>query len=319
MDAASPTTGHREVDVLVVGGGAAGLSAALVLARSRRSVLVVDAGEPRNAPADAMHAFLTRDGTPPQELLALGRDEVAGYGVEHVDGLAVTASRVGDRLRVELEDGRVVLARRLVVTTGLVDELPPVDGVAERWGRDVVHCPYCHGWEVRDRRIGVLVTSPMSTHQAGLFRQLSDRVVLLRHTGPEPDADQLATLTARGVEVVTGEVVAVEVHGDRLTGVRLADGRDVALEALVVAPRFVARAGLLADLGVGTVEHPSGTGVHVPADPMGQTDVRGVWVAGNVTDPSAQVITAAAQGNRAGAAVNADLVAEDGALARKGS
>ncbi len=290
-----------------------------MLGRSRRSVLVVDAGEPRNAPTAAVHGFLSRDDTPPEELLELGRAEVARYGVEHHAERATSASRVGDRFRVGLYGGGTVLARRLVVTTGLVDELPQVPGLAERWGRDVLHCPYCHGWEVRDRPIGVLATSDVALHQAGLFRQLSDRVVLLRHTSPELDAEQTAGLVARDVEVVEGEVVALEVRDDALVCVRLADGRQVALEALAVAPRFVARSALLADLGVRAVDHPSGFGVHVPADATGSTDVAGVWVAGNVTDPSAQVITAAAQGNRAGAAVNADLVAQDTALAHQGA
>lgn len=313
----SPLPSERHVDVCVIGGGPAGLSAALVLARSRRSVLVVDAGEPRNAPAEAMHAYLTRDGTAPTEFLALGRAEVARYGGEHEHGRVVDVERIGDRFRVELHDGGTVDARRLVVTTGLVDELPDVAGLADRWGRDVVHCPYCHGWEVRDRIIGVLATSPLSLHQVGLFRQLSDQVIVLSHTGPMPDGEQLATLAARNVEVVEGEVVAVEVDDDVLVGVQLANGGQVALEVLAVAPRFVARSDLLAALGFDAVEHPSGTGVHVPADAMGATSVRGVWVAGNVTDPSAQVITAASQGNRVGAAVNADLVAEDAALARE--
>lgn len=309
----------RRVDVLVVGGGPAGLSAALMLVRSRRSVLVVDAGEPRNAPAAAMHAFLSRDGTPPAELLALGRDEVIRYGGLVEDGRVTCVERVGDAFRLALGDGSSVLARRLVLTTGLVDELPAIEGVAERWGNDVVHCPYCHGWEVRDRAIGVLATSPMSLHQAGLFRQLSDRVVVLRHTTADLDADAVAGLAARGVQFVDGEVVRLEVEGDAISGVGLADGSLVPLEVLVVAPRFVGRGDLLADLGLDLVEHASGAGMHVPADPTGRTDVPGVWVAGNLTDPSAQVITAAAQGGRAGAAVNADLVVEETALAREGA
>jgi thioredoxin reductase len=305
------------VDVCVVGGGPAGLSAALVLARSRRSVLVVDAGEPRNAPAEAMHAFLTRDGTAPAEFLALGRAEVVGYGGEVQQRRVTGAERTGDRFRIDLDGGDAVEARRLVVTTGLIDELPDVPGVAERWGRDVVHCPYCHGWEVRDRVIGILATSPMSLHQAGLFRQLSDRVIVLNHTLPGFDADQVAPLVARDVEFIEGTVVALEVEGDALAGVRLAGGRRVALDVLAVAPRFVARSDLLVALGLQPAEHPSGTGPHIPADEMGATDAPGVWVAGNVTDPSAQVITAAAQGNRVGAAVNADLVTEDAELAQR--
>ncbi len=311
-----PTSTARRVDVCVVGGGPAGLSAALVLARSRRSVLVIDAGEPRNAPASAVHAFLSRDGTPPAELLAAGRAEVSGYGGELESGDVVDVERTSDGFRVARADGRTVLARRLIVTTGLVDELPEVPGLAERWGRDVVHCPYCHGWEVRDRAIGVLNTSPMSLHQLHLFRQLSERVVLLAHDGPVPDTDEAASLAARDVEVVVGRVVALEVDGDALTGVRLADGGRVPLEVVAVAPRFVARSALLEQLGLDPVELPSGIGLHVPADPTGATSVPGVWVAGNVTDPSAQVVAAAAQGNRVGAVVNADLVTEDVARAR---
>jgi thioredoxin reductase len=309
---------ERRVDVCVIGGGPAGLSAALVLARSRRSVLVIDAGEPRNAPAEAMHAFLSRDGVAPAEFLDRGRAEVVGYGGEVEPGQVVDVERTGDGFRVARADGRTVHARRLIVTTGLVDELPDVPGLAERWGRDVVHCPYCHGWEVRDRLIGVLNTSPMSLHQAGLFRQLSDRVLVLVHDGPPPDVDQAAELAARGVGAVEGRVAAVEVEQDVLVGVRLEDGRRVGLEVLAVAPRFVARSVLLERLGLDPVELPSGIGLHVPSDPTGATDVPGVWVAGNVTDPSAQVIGAAAQGNRVGAVVNADLVTEDTALAQVG-
>jgi thioredoxin reductase len=313
---APPAAPPTDVDVLIVGGGPAGLSAALALGRSRRSVLIVDDGAPRNAPAAAMHAFLTRDGTAPAELLALGREEVARYGVVHRHTRAATASRSAGRLLVGFDDGGSVSARQLVVTTGLVDELPDVEGLAERWGRDVVHCPYCHGWEVRDQVIGVLATSPMALHQAGLFRQLSDHVIVLRHTVDGLDADRLATLAARGVEVIDGEVVALEVDADRLTGVRLAGGSVVALDALAVASRVTVRSEVLADLGIVAVEHASGMGLHVPADPVGRTEAARVWVAGNVTDPSAQVIMAAAQGNRVGALVNAELVAEDETRAR---
>lgn len=293
----------------------AGLSAALTLGRSRRSVLIIDDGAPRNAPAAATHAFLTRDGTAPGQLLALGREEVARYGVAHRHARATTASNDEGRLLVGLDDGSSISTRHLILTTGLVDELPDVDGLTERWGRDVVHCPYCHGWEVRDQVIGVLATSSMALHQAGLFRQLSDHVVVLRHTVDGLDPDRLATLAARGVEVIDGEVVALEVDADRLTGVRLADGTLVALGALAVASRVTIRSEVLSDLGIVAVEHPSGLGLHVPADPMGRTEVARVWVAGNVTDPSAQVIMAAAQGNRVGALVNAELVTEEEARA----
>jgi thioredoxin reductase len=298
-------------DVVVVGGGAAGLNGALMLARSRRSVVVIDAGSPRNAPAEGVHGLLARDGMPPAELLERGRAEVRRYGGHVVAGTVAEAARDGGGFTVGLAGGRTVRARRLLVTTGLVDELPDVPGLAERWGRDVVHCPYCHGWEVRDRAIGVLSSGPMSVHQTLLFRQLSDDVVFFAHTAPRPDGEQAEQLAARGVKVVEGEVAALEIADDRLVGVRLADGTVVARDALAVASRMTARAGFLAGLGLRTVEHPSGAGEHVPADAVGRTDVPGVWVAGNVTDLSAQVGAAAAAGAMAGAQINADLVAEE--------
>ncbi|MCV2491923.1 NAD(P)/FAD-dependent oxidoreductase [Geodermatophilus sp. YIM 151500] len=305
---------EQRYDVVVIGGGAAGLSGAVALARSRRSVLVVDGGQPRNAPADGVHNYLGREGTPPGELLALGRAELAGYGGTVVPGTVTAVARRDGGFAVALDDGSTVAARRLLVATGLVDELPDVPGIAGRWGRDVLHCPYCHGWEVRDRPIGVLATGPTAVHQALLFRQLSADVVFFRHTGPELPADELEQLIARGIRVVDGEVVAVEVSEDRLTGVRLASGEVVGRSVLVVAPRFTARAGILAELGLAAapVEMAgSVVGSAVAAEPTGATAVPGVWVAGNVADLSAQVVVSAAAGLRAGAMINADLVAEE--------
>ena len=208
-------------DVVVVGGGAAGLGGALILGRSRRSVLVIDAGEPRNAPASGVHGFLTRDGTDPAALLQVGREEVRGYGARVLDGRVASAESFDGGFTVTLEDGRRVGARRLLVATGLVDELPDVPGVRERWGRDVLHCPYCHGWEVRDQAIGVLASGPMAVHQALLFRQLTADLTLFLHTAPRPTDEEAEQLAARGITVVEGEVASLEVHEDRLTGVRM--------------------------------------------------------------------------------------------------
>jgi thioredoxin reductase len=297
-------------DVVVVGGGAAGLNGALMLARSRRSVVVVDVGAPRNRPAAGVHGLLGHDGIPPSELIERGRAEVRRYGGQVVAGEVTTAARDGDRFVLALADGRSTRARRLLVASGLVDELPDVAGVRERWGRDVVHCPYCHGWELRDQAIGVLSSGPMSVHQALLFRQLSRDVIYLTHKTP-PNGEQAEQLAARGIRVVDGEVASLEVVEDRLAGVRLHDGTVIDRDALVVAPRMVARAGFLADLGLRATEHPSGLGEHIAADPTGRTDVPGVWAAGNVTDLAAQVGASAAAGAFAGAQINADLVGEE--------
>jgi thioredoxin reductase len=304
---------NKNYDVVVVGGGAAGLAGAVALARSRRSVLVVDAGEPRNAPASAVHNFLSRDGTPPTQLYAAGREEVARYG-GHVETGRVTAlSRDGEGFAVQIGD-RAVRARRLLVATGLRDELPDVPGLAERWGIDVLHCPYCHGWEVRDQRIGILATGPGAFHQALLFHQLSQHVTVLAHTAPELTDEQREQLHTLGIAFIEGNVSRVEASGSGLTGVTLTDGTRVPLDALIVAPRMTARADLLAPLGLAPVEVSMGghvIGTQIQADPSGATGVPGVWVAGNLAAIQAQVITAAAAGLTAGAAINADLTAED--------
>ena len=300
------------VDVVIVGGGAAGLSAAIALGRARRSVVVVDSGEPRNAPAAHMHNYLSRDGMSPKEFLAIGRDEARRYGAHFVDGTAATASRVGaGPFVVELDDGRSVTGRRLLVTTGLVDELPAIDGLRERWGRDVIHCPYCHGWEVRDQRIVVISTGPMGVHQAQLFRQWSSDITLCVHSGPNPTALQREELTSRAIDVVEGDVVSIVIDDDRVIGVELHGGTVVPADAIVVGPQMNARSAVLTSLGLDAVEHPMGFGTQIPCGPMGATEIPGVWVAGNVAEINAQVVHAAGAGTFAGAAINADLIAED--------
>jgi thioredoxin reductase len=257
-----------------------------------------------------VHGLLAREGMAPAELLERGRAEVRRYGGQVVAGEVTAAARDADGLTVTLADGRSVRGRRLLVTTGLVDELPDIPGLRARWGRDVLHCPYCHGWEVRDQAIGVLATGPRAVHQALLFRQLSDDVTVFSHTMP-PAGEEAEQLAARGIRVVDGEVASLEVADDRLVGVRLRDGTVVGRQALAVSPRMTARAGFLAALGLRPAAHPSGLGEHIPADPTGRTEAPEVWVAGNVTDLAAQVGAAAAAGAVAAAQINADLVAED--------
>ncbi|MGS2806268.1 NAD(P)/FAD-dependent oxidoreductase [Nocardia sp. MW-W600-9] len=310
-------------DVVVIGGGAAGLNGALMLARSRRSVVVIDAGSPRNAPAEGVHGLLARDGMPPAELLELGRAEVRGYGGQVVSGAVASVVRADgaddgaapEGFRVILDDGRTVLARRILVATGLADELPDVPGLREQWGHGVLHCPYCHGWEVRDQRIAILAGGPMSVHQALLFSQLSDDIVFLTHTAAPLSDEDAEKLAARDIRIVDGEVAEVLSAAGTLTGVRLADGTVLDRDAVVVGPRMNTCATFLADLGLVPQPHPSGAGDHIPADPLGRTEVPGLWIAGNATDPSAQVGAAAAAGAMAGAQINAELVMAETATA----
>lgn len=296
-------------DVVIVGGGAAGLGAAVTLARSLRSVVVVDDGDPRNAPATGVHNILGHDGIPPVELLTAGRREAESYGAEIRRDRVATARRGEDRFEVDLTGGDRVRARRLLLATGLVDELPDVTGVRQFWGRSVLHCAYCHGWEVRGQRIGVLGTSPLSAHQALMFRQLSEDVTLFAHTMPELDDESRDQLAALDVDVVSGAVDRLRGENDELRAVVLDDGREFGVDAVTVAPRFVARAELYEQLGGALTDHPAGS--FVATGPMGRTDLAGVWAAGNTSDLAAMVVSAAGSGVAAATGINADLVTED--------
>jgi len=290
---------ERHCDVAVIGGSAAGLAAALQLGRQRRAVIVIDAGEPRNAPAAHMHSFLGHEGVPPSELTAIGRDEVRRYGVEVVSGLATAVQRRDGRFVVELAGGNRVVARRVLAATGIVDELPAIEGLAGHWGRDVVHCPFCHGYEVRDQRIVAIVTHPMGLHPARLFHHLSARFTIVVHDGAvDPDHPDLAAMRSAGVEVIDAEIARVVTgDGGRLAAVELAGGRRIEADAVAVTTRWRARAEALAPLGLEPVLHPTGLGDHIETTAAGETSVPGVYAAGNVTDPSQQVLPAAANGS----------------------
>ena len=297
----------NEYDVVIIGGGAAGLSAALVLSRARRTVLVVDSGSPRNAPAAHMQGFLSRDGLAPAALLAAGRDEITGYGGQLLSGTVTgVAAGPGPRFEVRLAAGGRVSARRLLVATGLRDEIPDIPGLRERWGRDVLHCPYCHGWEVRDQRLGVLGDgSPGSVRYAQIVRQWTEDLIVFVPAA-SLTAGQREGLTARGIGIAEAGVNRVVVKDGRLAGVELDDGRLVHRDAVFVPPRFVPNDGVLAALGCDIT--PDGW---IITGPDGRTSIPGVWAAGNVANPRAQVITAAGEGSAAAIAINADLAAED--------
>lgn len=306
-----------EEDVIIVGGGAAGLSAGLTLARAGRRTIVVDAGRPRNRFAAHMHGFLSRDGMAPEDLLAAGRAEVESYGgvIRRGTVVAATVNDEGTRVEARLDDGSRLRGRRLLLTTGLRDELPPIEGLAERWGKDVLHCPYCHGHEVRDQPIGLIATGAFSLHAVHLMRHWSPDFVLFLNGLPVPEAGELERLRARDIQVVEGAVrrLVVDTRDDRLTGVELADGTVIERTAVFVGSQLVVDDPLLRELGV-TFEHNE-IASWVTADMFGQTSVPGVWAAGNVAKPWDQVIQAAGGGAFAAAAINNNLVEEDVALA----
>ncbi|MGC5168777.1 NAD(P)/FAD-dependent oxidoreductase [Luteimicrobium sp. DT211] len=317
---------HETWDAVVVGGGVAGLAAALMLGRARRRVLVLDAGAPRNRFTAHMHGVLGRDGTSPARLLADGRDEVASYGGVVRSAEVVDARADEDAVTVTAADGASHRARHLVVATGLRDVLPDVDGLAEWWGRGVAHCPYCDGYEVRDQRLVVLGTGPASVGQAQLIRQWSEHLTYVVHEAPEPTSAERAALEARGIVVEQHRAVratgAPGPDGEHLAALVLDDGRTVDADAVFTAPEPRSGDDLLLRLGAERSDGAAGPGGAlpgaVPVDMLGRTTVPRVWAAGNVVAAYANVPVAIAAGTMAGAGVNHALIEEEVAAATAG-
>jgi thioredoxin reductase len=301
-------------DAVVVGAGSAGLSAALMLGRSRRRVLVLDGGEPRNAPSDGVHYFLTRDGTPPEELLRIGREQLEPYSsVELREGKAVGATGSDGVFEVTLNDGTVVGARKILLATGVHDELPERPGFRELWGRGIYHCPYCHGWEVRDRPLAVLAKTEHLAMQAALMRNWSRDLVALTDGEPGLDEDARGRLAALGIPVKEEKISRLE--GDEAAGILrrivFEDGSSVEREALFYAPPQRQRSGLAESLGCET-EAMGLLPAVIKSDPTTkETTVPGVFVAGDAGTMLQGAIMAASSGAGAAAFLNHSLIAED--------
>ncbi|MEH3089964.1 MAG: FAD-dependent oxidoreductase [Microbacterium arborescens] len=330
-------------DVVIVGAGPAGLSAAQMLGRARRRTLVLDSDAPRNRFAEHMHAVVGFDGIPPSELRRRGRAEAEAYGVAFRAGRVAGVREIDGGLEVTLvgddpaalsdaaDPGMRITTRALVVATGVTDRLPEIPGLAERWGRTVLHCPYCHGWEVRDQRIGVLATSPLSLHQIELLRQWSPHVVAFTAALGELGDDVRERLHARGIRIVPSPVVAVhgrddtasdrasdatgsdETRADAIGAVETAAGERIELDAIFTGGVLEPHDGFLASLDLARTEGPAGSFIAV--DVAGATSHPLVWAAGNVVTPMGNVPLSMGAGSMAGAAVNGALVAQDAAAA----
>ncbi|MBN3735660.1 NAD(P)/FAD-dependent oxidoreductase [Burkholderia sp. Tr-20390] len=297
--------GHHEV--IVIGGSFAGLSAAMQLARARRRVLVIDAGRPRNRFAAHAHGFFGQDGKPPAQIVDEAAAQLAAYPtVQRIAGDVRTAERDGDgRFHVTLADGSRASADRLILATGIRDELPALPGLAERWGVSVLHCPYCHGYEVSGQRLGVLATHPLSVHQA----------ILIPDWGPttwftqgvvEANEEEAALLDARGVRIEQSPVVEILGDAPRIEALRLADGQVVPIDALFVGARTAMASDLAQQLGCAFDDGPLGPVVRV--DAMKQTSVAGVFAAGDASTPMTNATFASASGVMAGVAAHRSLI-----------
>ncbi|MGO1542758.1 MAG: FAD-dependent oxidoreductase [Gulosibacter sp.] len=303
-------------DVIIIGGGAGGLSAALTLGRARQQTLVIDSGSPRNRFAEHAHGMLALDGISPSDLVATGRAQAEGYGVQLLDDSVAGVEERDRSIRVSTASGQLHEARALIVATGLTDTLPDVPGLRARWGKSVLHCPYCHGWEVRDQRLGIVALSPMALHQAQLVRQWSDDITLFsggvvadNASNPVqlPDADA-ERLRARGVKILASPVTEVIGEGDAISMVKTADGALTPIDAIFTFGDAQPQDGFLASLALERADTPMGSFIAV--DPLGKTSAERIWAVGNVVNPGAALPQAAGDGMFTAAQVNMSLVTE---------
>lgn len=294
-------------DAIIIGGSFAGLSAAMQLARARRRILIIDAGHPRNRFAKSSHGFLGQDGQAPQEIQRLAAGQVAAYptaGFFKGEALSARQTEAGE-FAVDLSDGRAAIARRLILATGIRDELPPLPGLQERWGVSVLHCPYCHGFEVAGRPLGVLATMAMSVHQAMLIPDWGPTTYFTQAIF-EPSDEEAAGLLARGVTIERTPVVAVRGAGLDIEAVELADGRTIPIKALFAGPKTHMVSPIADQLGCRFEEGPMGP--YIAVDGVKQTSVPGVFAAGDAASPMHNATLASAAGVMAGFGVHRSLV-----------
>lgn len=292
-------------DAIVIGGSFAGLSAALQLARARREVLVIDAGKPRNRFAAQSHGFFAQDGVPPLALIAAGREKLLAYpNVRLVQGEARSAEPVRDGFAVDSADGERFHGKRLILAHGMVDELPAVPGLKERWGDSVHLCPYCHGYESQQAPLGVLWVSPLSAHQATLLPDWGP--VTFFTQGNEPDSEARAHLDRRGVQLERARVVELLGTAPKLSGVRVEGGRTIELVGLYIGTRAHLASPIAQQLGCAFDEGPSGPVIHT--DEWKLTSVPGVFAAGDIARMAPNATWAASDGVTAGVACHRSLV-----------
>ena len=297
-----------QLDVIVIGGSFAGLSAAMQLARGQRKVTVIDAGEPRNRFADESHGFFGLDGVSPFTIQQEAYRQLLKYPtVDLVKGKAVAVEKLAPGFHVTLEDNTKLHCKKLILATGLRDELPNIPGLKERWGATVIHCPYCHGYEVRNQALGVLATSPLSAHQAGMIPDWGPTTYFTQGLY-EPNDEERAFLLKRGVTIESTPILEVLGRAPEISSVYLADGRTIRLAAIFVGPKTHMASPFAEQLGCEFEEGP--LGLVIKTDAFKQTSIEGVFAAGDVSNPMQNATLASASGVMAGVGAHQALMRE---------
>ncbi|QJX45580.1 NAD(P)/FAD-dependent oxidoreductase [Hymenobacter taeanensis] len=296
----------NKLDVIIVGGSYAGLSAAMLLGRSMRQVLVIDNQRPCNRQTPHSHSYLTRDGETPAAVASIAREQVAQYPtVSFLTDTVISAEPYEEEFQVQTQSGKTFSSRKLLLATGVIDELAPIPGVAECWGISVLHCPFCHGYEVRGQRLGLLANGGNAADLVTLIRNWSERLIIFTNGPADFTPEQLAIIAQHQVPVVETPIAALEHTAGYVTAVHTADKQQHPLEAIFA--RFPTRlaSSLPEQLGCKLTE----TG-HIAVSEFGDTSVPGLYAAGDATTPMRQVAVAVANGAKAGAAIVKELIVQ---------
>ncbi|WPR73795.1 NAD(P)/FAD-dependent oxidoreductase [Algoriphagus sp. NG3] len=294
-------------DIIIIGGSYSGLSAAMALGRSLRKVLVIDAGNPCNRQTPHSHNFLTQDGRTPAEISALARQQVEQYNtVSFLSGNAVSAKKSGDGFEIQTEDGEVFQSKKLILATGVQDIMPDIPGFAECWGISVIHCPYCHGYEVRNQKTGILANGDFGFEFGKMITNWTKDLTLFTNGKSTLTAEQTTKLTAKGVTVIETEIDHISHLNGNLERLILKDGTNIPLQALYAKADFVQSSNIPSSLGVELTDHG-----HIKVDPMQNTSIPGIYACGDNTTQFRSVSYAVSTGTMAGAACNKELIAEE--------
>ena len=294
------------LDVIIIGGSFAGLSAAMQLARGQRKVTVIDAGEPRNRFSDQSHGFFGLDGVSPFAIQQETYRQLLKYPTANIVKIkAVAVEKHTEGFSVTLEDKAILRSKKLILATGLKDEIPDIPGLKERWGTTVIHCPYCHGYEVRNQPLGVIATSPLSAHQAGMIPDWGPTTYFTQGLF-KPDEEQSAFLKKRGVTIEDSPIIEVLGRTPEISTVYLADGRTIRIAALFVGPKTHMSSPFAEQLGCEFEEGP--LGLVIKTDALKHTTVEGVFAAGDVSNPMQNATLASASGVMAGVGAHQSLM-----------
>ena len=293
-------------EVIIIGGSYAGLSAAMSLGRSKRTVLVIDAGKPCNRQTPHSHNFLTQDGKTPAEIALLGKDQVSQYPtVSFLNGEVEAVTQTTGGFNINIRNGGNLSSKKIVLATGITDLLPPIPGLQECWGITAVHCPYCHGYELRDKNTGILANGDAAMHYAMLISNLTNQLTIFTNGPSEFTETQLEKLNNRNISVDPRPLQNILHEHGNLTGIRFSDSTERSLDVIYTRPAFVQPGNIAASLGCETDEHG-----YLRISARGLTTVPGVYACGDNSNPMRSVATAVASGNLAGASVNAALCEE---------